>query len=131
MTPLYDAALSELGLTLRQFALLAEAAFAPDLPVARLARRLAVDPTTLTRGLKPLAARDLLRLTPDAKDARVRRVRVTPAGEELLEQAAPRWRAAQAQVALALGDQTAADLTRALDEAAKRLKAFQTVRQKA
>jgi DNA-binding MarR family transcriptional regulator len=122
MSALYDAALAPFGLTLRQFAVLAEAGFAPRLPVARLARRLVVDPTTLTRALKPLAARGLIALLADPNDARQRLVEATPKGLKVLDAANPAWRAAQAAVAAALGESHAEALSAALVDAERRLR---------
>lgn len=123
MSSIYDAALAPVGLTLRQFAVLAEAGFAPRLPVARLAGRLVVDPTTLTRALKPLIERGLVALAPDPNDARQRLVEVTPAGLAALDAAGPGWRDAQAAVAAALGASRAEDLSAALIDAERRLRA--------
>jgi DNA-binding MarR family transcriptional regulator len=122
MSSIYDAALAPAGLTLWQFAVLAEAGIAPRLPVARLAKRLVVDPTTLTRALKPLAARGLVALLSDAADARQRLVYVTSAGLAALDQAAPLWRAAQASVAEVLGARQAEQRSAALSDAEQRLR---------
>jgi DNA-binding MarR family transcriptional regulator len=123
LSTLYDAALAPLGLTLRQFAILAEASFSPRLPLARLAGRLVVDPTTLTRALKPLIARKWITLSPDANDARQRLVEVTLAGLAVLEAAGPPWTQAQSEVAAVLGAQNADALASTLKDAELRLRA--------
>jgi DNA-binding MarR family transcriptional regulator len=123
MSALYDAALAPTGLTLRQFAILAEAGFAPRLALARLAGRLVVDPTTLTRALKPLIVRALIVLVDDPKDARQRLVDVTPEGFAALDAAGPMWRQAQEAVAEALGQPYAEALSQTLSDAERRLRA--------
>lgn len=123
MSSVYDAALAPVGITLRQFAVLAEAGFAPRLPVARLAKRLVVDPTTLTRALKPLVSRGFVALVAAPHDARQRLVDITPAGLAVLDAADPLWRAAQETVAAALGKDEAEALSVALSAAERRLRA--------
>lgn len=122
LSRVYDVALAPVGITLRQFAVLAEAAYAPGLPVARLARRLSVDPTTLTRALRPLIERGLMALTASSDDARVRQVEVSPEGLVLIEAATPLWRKAQDDITHALGADAAAHLTATLDDTSQRLR---------
>jgi DNA-binding MarR family transcriptional regulator len=106
MTALYDRALAPTGLRLTQYSLLStlrRLAGSEGLPVAALADALDMDRTTLTRNLRPLAARGFVVLAGDAADARVRRVVLRPAGAAALEAARPFWRAAQVQVDATIG----------------------------
>jgi DNA-binding MarR family transcriptional regulator len=73
-----------------------------------------MDPSTLTAAVKPLARRGLLRVIPDAKDRRSRRVQITPEGIALLREALPAWAAAHAKLDSELGESTAAALRLAL-----------------
>jgi DNA-binding MarR family transcriptional regulator len=95
----YDEAFRGVGLTNGQFSLLV--ALAKDLPVGigRFAEALAMDRTTLTAALKPLARDGLVESAPSATDRRARRLRLTPAGRAKLAEALPAWQAAQADVA--------------------------------
>jgi DNA-binding MarR family transcriptional regulator len=89
----FDEALRPLGLSNGQYSLLI-ALNRPEPPrITDLAPFLAMDRTTLTANLKPLARRGLLEVVPDAKDGRSRRLRLTEAGRDLLLLALPVWRA--------------------------------------
>ena len=57
-------------------------------PVAAL---LAMDRTTLTAALKPLARRGLVEILQDPSDRRSRRLKITEQGRALLALAAPIW----------------------------------------
>ena len=59
--------------------------------MGELAALLAMDRTTLTAALKPLARRGLVNVTIDPADRRSRRLRLTPAGHRLLAAAQPIW----------------------------------------
>lgn len=109
----YDEALRPLGLTGGQFSLLM-ALNRPEPPrLGQLSAVLAMDRTTLTANLKPLARRGLVEVAVDAEDKRGRRLRLTPAGRALLAAALPIWDEAQeANRALVTG----ADLERLLAE---------------
>ena len=73
VTQLYDHALEPAGLTVTQFGLLAflqgaSLARSIDLSVGTITEKLGMDPTTLTRNLKPLARKGLVRNTIDPAD---------------------------------------------------------------
>ncbi len=88
----FDDALRPFGLTNGQFSLLM-ALNRPEPPrIKDLAPFLAMDRTTLTAALKPLERRGLLKVLPDDKDRRSRRLRITPEGTDLLAEAVPVWR---------------------------------------
>ncbi|MDH3231602.1 MAG: MarR family winged helix-turn-helix transcriptional regulator [Alphaproteobacteria bacterium] len=113
VTQFYDEALKPSGLKSTQFSLLTMAATAGGAPISRLADEMAMDRTTLTRNLKPLADAGLIRI--DAgDDRRVRRVVVTADGEHALLRAVPMWRQAQTRMIDRLGDEEWAAFLRQL-----------------
>lgn len=99
----FDTALRPFGLTNGQFSLMVAINQAEPPPIGRLAPFLAIDASTLTAAVKPLARRGLLDVVADAQDRRSRRVRITPEGVALLRQAIPVWRATHATLEEGLG----------------------------
>jgi DNA-binding MarR family transcriptional regulator len=77
---------------------------AGELTINELAERMVMDRTTLSRNLKPLVRSGLLEMKP-GEDGRTRLVRLTPAGEQALEEAYPLWQRAQQQTVSALGEE--------------------------
>ena len=123
ITQLYDHVLAEVGLTANQFGLLAylfRAATSDSggLSIGDLAEQASVDPTTLNRNLKPLKARGLTVVAPDAVDSRVRLVSITKKGQAVLQKAFPLWRKAREDVEKALGAPELSNLNELLDRAA-------------
>lgn len=121
VTQIYDQMLAPAGLTLTQFSVLVHVYAGEGLSVGDLAEALATDPTTLTRNLKPLEERGLLRIVQDEEDRRRRVIALTPKGGRLLPIAHPLWRKAQAHVADILGEGETARLSKALDHSLSRL----------
>lgn len=97
VTRLYDAALRDTGLRVTQFTLLQALELSGSSPQARLGELLALDPTTLTRTLRPLARAGWIRATP-GQDRREMRWTLTAAGRERIARARPAWERAQAQL---------------------------------
>ncbi len=94
----FDEALRPIGLTNGQFSLMM-ALNRPDPPaMGAVASLLAMDRTTLTAAVKPLARRGLVKVAVDAEDRRSRRLRLTRAGMALLCRAVPIWEAAHAEL---------------------------------
>lgn len=94
----FDEALRPVGLTNGQFSLLMSLN-RPHPPVmGEVASLLAMDRTTLTAMLKPLARRGLLAVENDERDRRSRRLRLLPEGRALLRAAVPIWAATEAEV---------------------------------
>src|SRR5579883_2375817 len=91
----YDEALRPVGLTNGQFSLLMSLNRPEPRSIGEVAALLAMDRTTLTANLKPLARRGLMKVTVDAGDKRSRRLALTPAGRALLVTALPLWQEAQ------------------------------------
>src|SRR5205085_11922608 len=90
----YDQAMASAGLRGTQFDLLVALSLAREAPVAKVAEELGLDRTTLTRNLGPLERDGLVESVPD-EDKRVRRLRLTERGRDVLADALPRWERAQ------------------------------------
>jgi DNA-binding MarR family transcriptional regulator len=104
VTQVFDDALRPAGLRATQFSLLATLAKGGDAPLTRLAGALVMDRTTLTRNLKPLLRRQLIRIE-HQDDQRVRNVSLTDAGRQAFEDALPRWEQVQMRISAKLGQQ--------------------------
>lgn len=72
--------------------------------INQIAERLDLDRTTLSRNLKPLAEKKLLKIEPGA-DQRTHMVTLTEHGANTLLKALPVWEAAQAHVVQGLGEE--------------------------
>ena len=120
-TQIYDRHLEPSGLTITQFGVLVHLHGRDGVTIGALADVLVMDPTTLTRNLRPLIGRDLVALRPGEEDRRTRLVRLTPAGRRALAEAIPYWHQAQQQVTRLLGPGIAAALNGTLDESLERL----------
>jgi len=120
LTRAYDRALRPAGLRLTQYSVLANLARAAGegrgLTVTDLARRLAMDRTTLTRNLRPLEAAGWILVAP-GPDRRSRAVVLTAEGRRVFEAAQPLWQNAERSFRQRLGREDAAELRRLLDAA--------------
>lgn len=114
ITQLYAKSLAPSGLQPTQFSLLVACAVAGEAPMTALSDALSMDRTTLTRNLRPLERRGLVRVA-EGEDRRVRMVTLTTQGRAALADALPLWNKAQAQVIKAFGEQR---LSRTLQEVA-------------
>ena len=110
----FDAALRPFGLTNGQFSLLVALNQPVPPPIGRLAPVLAMDPSTLTAAVKPLARRGLVAVEPDPEDRRSRRLRITADGVALLRRAVEVWRAVHAALEADLPPGTAEALRQGL-----------------
>jgi DNA-binding MarR family transcriptional regulator len=104
LTQLFDEALAPSGLRVTQFTLLVTSGLVGESTINELAERMAMDRTTLSRNLKPLVRSGLLEVRP-GEDGRTRLVRLTPAGEQALEEAYPLWQQAQRETVSTLGEE--------------------------
>jgi len=93
----YDAELRSTGLKSTQLTLLQALGRAGTSTQAALGERLALDSTTLSRTLRPLARGGLIRATA-GEDRREVRWTLTPAGRRRLERALPAWERAQTRL---------------------------------
>lgn len=98
----FDDIFRPLGITSGQFSLLNALNRAEPPALGQVAKLLAMDRTTLTAALKPLARRGLVDLAVDPDDRRLRRLALTPAGREVLAAALPLWRSGHAEIDAAL-----------------------------
>ena len=109
VTRIYDHHLAETGLSANQQGVMAELARSGPLSMGRLSVLLGMDPSTLTRNLRPLKSRGLVEIA-TSSDKRTRQVRVSEAGEERLAATLEPWRTAEKAVVQALGQRDAAIL---------------------
>jgi len=98
LTNLYDQHLAPFGLTVTQYGLLAHLRSLDGIGVGALAEAMVMDPTALTRALRPLTREGLVRLVTGSTDKRARRVFITDKGRQTLGAAGPAWRKAQEHV---------------------------------
>lgn len=108
VTQIYDRALEPTGLTSTQFNILSVIAHREGRSISALADFLGMDPTTLTRNLRPLIAQKLVRDARDPADGRVRAILLTKRGRARFRRGVPFWRAAQHQVTSLHGGEAAA-----------------------
>ena len=102
---IFDEALRPLGLQVSQLPLLCAAAMAGEdgASINRLARGIVIDPTTLTRNIRPLEKAGLLRVARSPQDKRSRMVFLTRSGEQMIERAFPAWQRALKEANEAFG----------------------------
>lgn len=123
VTQIYDQQLEPFGLTITQYGLLGHLRHFDGIGIGALAEKLIMDPTTLTRNLRPLARRGLLTLAPDPNDRRSRCLKLTEQGRAAYAEAKPAWVRAQQRIEKALGVQDAVALSALLDRALDQLAA--------
>jgi len=121
VTQIYDRSLEAAGLTVTQYGVLGQLIKLDGIGMGALAERLIMDPTTLTRSLRPLQRQGLVRTRPDRRDRRSRCLHLTAKGRAAFEKAVPAWRCAQHRLEEALGGSAAAALNAALDHVIERL----------
>jgi len=122
ITSFYDAVMEPIGIKVTQFAILATIHADARATMQSLASELGVDPSTMTRTLRPLAEDGLVEFLPgEGGDRRIKRVVLTSRGRHTLGLGKARWEAAQSGLSEKLGpevfDRLLADLsavTRAL-----------------
>lgn len=122
VTQIYDRALQSSGLKITQFALLAVLNSGGPLSMRELARTMGTDRTTLTRNLRPLERRRLVRTAP-GQDMRTRNISITAKGLRSLERALPLWKAVQSRVRATLGEKTWSGMRQGLNQISERVKA--------
>jgi DNA-binding MarR family transcriptional regulator len=119
LTHQFDEHLRPLGIQAPQLMLLGAVALSSGegLPMRVLAGELGMDATTLSRNVRPLEGRGLLRVVRSAEDARVRHVLLTREGERLLEAAMPIWNTVNAEIVGTIGPASALELRHGFDDA--------------
>jgi DNA-binding MarR family transcriptional regulator len=101
----YDRALAPAGVTTTQYAILARVEREGAMRLGRLADRLALERTTLTRELQPLLDERLAAVRGDPADRRRKIVGLTARGRKTVERARPLWAEAQAELSREFGDE--------------------------
>jgi len=99
----FDDAFRPLGITSGQFSLMMALSRMEAPTIGRIADVLAMDRTTLTANLKPLARRGLVKVSVDLDDKRSRILGLTPSGRATLADAVPVWRLTHAEIERNLG----------------------------
>ena len=94
LTRAFEKAMRGSGVRGTQFTLLATLVQTGPIPTTRLADFQGLERTTLTRNLALLVRDGLVRIA-EGEDRRVRKVAITPAGEEAARRAFPFWKKAQ------------------------------------
>jgi DNA-binding MarR family transcriptional regulator len=97
VTLLYDEHLRPAGLRVTQYSLLKNVLAREPVSVNQLSEATVIDRTTLTRNLRVLRQRGLIRIQ-EGEDRRSREVTVTPGGREAVAKADSCWELAQAHV---------------------------------
>lgn len=103
LTQLFDDELAPTGLRSTQLVVLMTAYLLGPGSMARMAREMVMDRSTLTRNLRPLMDRGLLKVTKD-EGRRSQKVELTAKGKKSMMQAVPYWKKAQQAVEEKLGD---------------------------
>jgi len=102
VTRLFDLALEGTGIRSTQFTILVGIAKAQPASIGALAEILTLDPTTLTRSLRPLQQDGLVAVSPRSA-MRQRFLTLTAKGERQLATTLPEWRKIQATFESAVG----------------------------
>lgn len=114
VSQVYDQALKPTGLKVTQFSLLVAFVLVPDSKMTQLAKWLGMDRTTLSRNLRVLEKRGLVELEQGHQDRRKLKVRLTPEGKKVFEQACPLWLQAQEKAVSGIGQERWTALTKEL-----------------
>lgn len=121
VSQIYDQALEPYGLTISQYGILVSLRQNDGVSIGQLAERMVMDPTSLTRSLKPLERQCFISLATDPNDRRARRLSLTADGLAVMRMARPGWVKAQLAVEAALGVDETLELNASLDRALERL----------
>jgi len=114
---MYDEALAPIGLTINQMGLLISLTLMRDPSISALSEKLMMDRTTLSRNLKPLELKLLVRIEA-GEDRRTKQVKITKKGQVSLMQAIPLWEETQNKIIGRLGQNTWKDLLKKLNATA-------------
>ncbi len=106
LTRAFEKAMRGSGVRGTQFTLLATLIQTGPIPTTRLADFQGLERTTLTRNLGPLVRGGFVRIE-EGEDRRVRKVAITPVGEEAARRAFPFWKKAQEAALAAAGSRGA------------------------
>ena len=118
LTRYYNSCFKPLELTAEQFSLLVGIGAAEGATLVELADRAGVDPTTLSRNVRNLENRDLVRAE-GGRGRAGKRLALTPPGRQLVIDALPVWNGAKAELARRMGDEKLRSARRAMMALAK------------
>jgi DNA-binding MarR family transcriptional regulator len=121
VSQIYDRSLEASGLTVTQYALLAHLVSFDGISIGALAEKMVMDPTSLTRTLRPLERQGLVALKPSRSDRRMRSLHLTAAGRRAFDEAKPAWARTQRFIESAIGELETPALHAALDRVLERL----------
>jgi DNA-binding MarR family transcriptional regulator len=116
ITQFYESRLSEVGLKVGQFSILRAVYLCKQTNNKELQRILVLDQTTLSRNLKPLIRDELLNLSLDENDHRVKLITLSDKGRKTYQTALPLWQAAQKEISNKLGKQHVEQITELTDK---------------
>jgi DNA-binding MarR family transcriptional regulator len=102
LTRVFEKAMRGSGVRGTQFTLLATLVQTGPIPTTRLAEFQGLERTTLTRNLSRLVRDGFVQIH-EGEDRRVRKVAITPAGEDAARRAFPFWKKAQDAALAAAG----------------------------
>lgn len=102
MTDFYDAALAPAGLRINQFATLAAIEHRESGSMQTIAADLGLDPSTMTRVLRPLVDDELVCISP-GENRREKQLSLTERGRKKLLDTHPLWETAQESLREAVG----------------------------
>jgi DNA-binding MarR family transcriptional regulator len=114
----YDEVLAPTGLRGTQRSILMNIAREGTATINRLAEKLGLDRTALSRNLRPLMREGLIAVATDKKDKRIRCVTLTGKGDERLRQTLYLWQVAQEKFEEAFGREEARALRETLAKVA-------------
>ena len=123
VSQIYDQHLEPFGLTVTQYGVLGHLATFDGISIGELAEKLVMDPTTLTRNLRPLERQGLVAVKPERRDRRARSLQLTASGRKVFERAKPGWVRAQRHIERVFGELETPALNAVLDRILERLAA--------
>jgi DNA-binding MarR family transcriptional regulator len=103
VTKMYNQELRDTGLELTQFTLLMALNLTGEITQGNLGKLLALDTTSLTRMLRLLIKRGWIGVKA-GEDRRQRLLRLTPSGQQKLDESQPDWERAQKRLRQGLGE---------------------------
>ena len=103
VTKLFDDVLRPIGLRSTQLPILVTLRLLGPTTMRQLSAELAMNPTTLTRNLRPLVKRGMVHVLA-GDDKRTREISLAEPGHRLLEEAVPLWEEAQELTVESLGE---------------------------
>ena len=115
VSQMYDEILRPSGLKVTQFSVLATVAGKGPASMTTISRALVMDRTTLTRNLKPLLDRGLVKVG-KGTDRRQKPIAITRKGEDTLARAMPLWRQANEHIVDGIGAARWQGMSRLLEE---------------